>query len=882
MKLRIYAISVLLALSVFAGRALAQINVISTAAGNGTGGYSGDGGGATAAQLSAPFGTAVDSAGNFYIAEWLNHRVRKVDTSGSITTVAGIGVGGYGGDGGPATEAALNSPEGVAVDAAGNIYIADSFNNRIRKVDTSGVITTIAGNGSPQYTGEGVATQVSLNDPSGVAADKSGNLYIADNSSHRIRKLNLSRGIISTIAGTGIGGFSGDGGPASAAQVFNPTHLATDQAGNLYIADYNNHRIRKISAGTGIITTVAGSATRDDHSGYSGDGGPATSAQFNNPARVAIDAAGNLYIADAQNKRVRKVDMSGMVSTIAGGGTNGDGCNSETAALKFPIDVALTPDGTHIYIADYSDNRIRLITTGENISLPKLTSISPTSGAVGRSYQVTLTGNGFVVSGGGASCASGVTTVDITGSGVTISDVSMASGTITMKFAVEENAPTGPRDVTVTNSRGKSNALQFSVGIAIPTLTSISPSSFEKGTTVTVTFTGTNFVSDATNVKVTDGGVTASDVKVLSDTSLTATFTIPANAVSGKYFTAVSVPRAGDSNSLPFQVATRVPTLTSISPAGGLRGSSTTVTLTGTNLNSASGPTTVSVNAPGITASNVKVVSDTTLTATITVAPGTSLGDYNVTVNTPAGGASNAVTFSVNPPGPSFSYGLPQLLNPTQQVPLQLKLDNPSVDAVTGQVTMTFTPNAKNNADDPNVVFVGTEASDRTVRFTFAPNATTAGFSLSNAVPQAGTVAGTVRLTLSDVEVGGQSVTPSNGTFDITIPLGPPVITGVRILNRTSAGFDVEVTGYSTSREITQATFQFVAGSGGNLLTAQLQPDVAGTFTTYYQSPGSTEVGSAFVYLQPFIAQQGDANVVTSLTVTLSNAQGTSDPKTAP
>jgi len=350
MKLRIYAISVLLALSVFAGRALAQINVISTAAGNGTGGYSGDGGGATAAQLSAPFGTAVDSAGNFYIAEWLNHRVRKVDTSGSITTVAGIGVGGYGGDGGPATEAALNSPEGVAVDAAGNIYIADSFNNRIRKVDTSGVITTIAGNGSPQYTGEGVATQVSLNDPSGVAADKSGNLYIADNSSHRIRKLNLSRGIISTIAGTGIGGFSGDGGPASAAQVFNPTHLATDQAGNLYIADYNNHRIRKISAGTGIITTVAGSATRDDHSGYSGDGGPATSAQFNNPAGVAIDAAGNLYIADAQNKRVRKVDTSGIVSTIAGGGTNGDGCNSETAALKFPIDVALTPDGTHIYI----------------------------------------------------------------------------------------------------------------------------------------------------------------------------------------------------------------------------------------------------------------------------------------------------------------------------------------------------------------------------------------------------------------------------------------------------------------------------------------------------------------------------------------------------
>jgi len=882
MKPRIYAISALLALTVFAGRALAQVNVISTAAGTGSGGYSGDGGAATAAQLNAPFGIAVDSAGNFYIAEWINHRVRKVDTSGRITTVAGIGVGGYGGDGGPATEAALNSPEGVAVDAAGNIYIADSFNNRIRKVDTSGVITTIAGNGSPQYTGEGVATQVSLNDPSGVAADNSGNLYIADNSSHRIRKLDLSSGIISTIAGTGIGGFGGDGGPASAAQVFNPTHLATDQAGNLYIADYNNHRIRKISAGTGIITTVAGSATPDNHGGYSGDGGPATSAQFNNPAGVAIDAAGNLYIADAQNKRVRKVDTSGMVSTIAGGGTNGDGCNSETAALKFPIDVALTPDGTHIYISDYSDNRIRLITTGENISLPKLTSISPSNGALGRTYQVTLSGSAFAVAGGGASCTTGKTTVDISGAGISISDVSITSNTITMTLAIASDTYVGPRYVTVTNSRGTSDPVQFTVGVVTPTLASISPSSGERGTTIPVTLTGTNLVSTSTTVKVTAGGITVSDVTVESDASVTATFNIPANATAGTYFVAVSTPQGGDSNSLPFRVSTRVPTLTSISPASGLRGSSTPVTLTGTNFSSSSGPTILGVNAPGITASNVKVVNDTTLTATINVAPATSLGNYPVTVSTPAGGTSNAVTFSVNPPGPSFTYGLPQILNPTQQVPLQLKLDSPSVDAVTGQIIMTFMPNAKATADDPNVSFVGTEASDRTVSFTFLPNTTSAGFSLSNVVLQAGTVGGTIRLTLSDVKVGAQTVTPSNGTFDITIPLGPPVITGVRILNRRSAGFDVEVTGYSTSREITQATFQFVAGSGGNLLTAQLQPDVAGTFTTYYQSPTSAEVGSAFVYLQPFITQQGDANIVTSITVTLANAQGTSDPKTAP
>src|ERR1041385_4325607 len=205
----------------FSADAFAQTNVISTAAGNGTAGYAGDGGQATAAELNTPFGVAVDAAGNFYIAEWSNHRVRKVDTSGVITTIAGIGIAGFGGDGGPATQAALNSPEGVAVDSAGNVYIADSFNNRIRKVDTSGTITTIAGTGEPRYTGEGVATQVGLNDPSGIAIDRSGNIYIADNSSHRVRK--LSGDTISTIAGTGIAGFSGDGGPATSAQVYNPT-----------------------------------------------------------------------------------------------------------------------------------------------------------------------------------------------------------------------------------------------------------------------------------------------------------------------------------------------------------------------------------------------------------------------------------------------------------------------------------------------------------------------------------------------------------------------------------------------------------------------------------------------------------------------------------
>ncbi len=180
------------------------------------------------------------------------------------------------------------------------------------------------------------------------------------------------------------------------------------------------------------------------------------------------------------------------------------------------------------------------------------------------------------------------------------------------------------------------------------------------------------------------------------------------------------------------------------------------------------------------------------------------------------------------------------------------------------------------------MTFVGTQTSTRSVNFAFNPNSTTAVYSIDNLMLQAGTVAGTVHLSLDSVTVAGKPVTANNGTFAITIPLLPPVITNVRLLNRTSGGFDVEVTGYSTSRDITQATFQFTAGSGGALATAQLQPDVAGTFTTYYQTDASAAVGSAFVYTQPFIAQQGDANVVTSISVTLTNSQGTSAPATAP
>ena len=333
---------------------------ISTVAGNGTYGFSGDGGAATAAQFLFPNGVATDAAGNLYIADFGNHRIRKVSANGIITTIAGTGTYGFSGDGGVATSAQLYEPSGVATDAAGNLYIADFGNNRIRKVSDNGIITTIAGTGTSGFSGDGgVATSAELNFPIGVATDAAGNLYIADTGNNRIRKVS-AKGIITTIAGTGTYGFTGDGGVATSAELYEPNLVATDAAGNLYIADSCNNRIRKVSD-NGIITTIAGTGVFGK---FSGDGGGATSAHLYEPISVATDAAGNLYIADTFNKRIRKVSAYGIITTIAGTGTSGfsgDGGGATSAELSYPDGVATDAAG-NLYIADANNNRIRKLT----------------------------------------------------------------------------------------------------------------------------------------------------------------------------------------------------------------------------------------------------------------------------------------------------------------------------------------------------------------------------------------------------------------------------------------------------------------------------------------------------------------------------------------
>ena len=388
-------------------RKVNSAGVISTVAGSGTSGFSGDGGAATSAQLHWPRGVALDGAGNLYIADNNNHRIRKVNSAGNISTVAGTGTAGFSGDGGAATSAQLSNPRGVALDGAGNLYIADTSNNRIRKVDSAGVISTVAGNGMAGFGGDGgAATAARLRDPGGVALDGAGNLYIADRSNRRIRKVD-SAGVISTVAGNGMAGFGGDGGAATAARLRDPEGVALDGAGNLYIADRSNHRIRKVdSAGVistvagreqlnspygvaldgagnlyiaewsnhrihkvnsaGVISTVAGTGT----AGFSGDGAAATSAQLSNPQDVALDAAGNLYIADVNNNRIRKVNSAGVISTVAGSGTSGfsgDGGAATSAQLHWPRGVALDGAG-NLYIADNNNHRIRKVNSAGNIS----------------------------------------------------------------------------------------------------------------------------------------------------------------------------------------------------------------------------------------------------------------------------------------------------------------------------------------------------------------------------------------------------------------------------------------------------------------------------------------------------------------------------------
>ncbi len=340
---------------------------IRTVAGTGEPGPQGDGAPALSAQLNRPCGVVVDAAGTLYVCDYVNHRVRKVTTDGKISTIAGNGTAGPKGDSGPALSVQLNYPRDVAVDAEGAVYIADSENHRVRKVTADGRISTVAGTGVKGFLGDGgPATAARLDRPFGVAVDSAGVLYIADYNNNRIRRVTAD-GKIATVAGTGAKDFGGDGGPAVSARLRGPYGVAVDAAGDLYIADTENHRVRKVTA-DGKIATVAGTGTKD----FGGDGGPAVSARLNTPVAVAVDSAGVLYIADYNNHRVRKVAADGTIGTVVGTGAKdfgGDGGPAASARLNGPYGIAVDCVDT-LYIADHLNHRVRKVASARMAGLP--------------------------------------------------------------------------------------------------------------------------------------------------------------------------------------------------------------------------------------------------------------------------------------------------------------------------------------------------------------------------------------------------------------------------------------------------------------------------------------------------------------------------------
>jgi uncharacterized protein (TIGR03437 family) len=464
---------------------------ISTLAGTGTSGYSGDSGAAGSAELYGPVTVAVDPAGKLYVSDQLNHVVRTVSTGGGIAAFAGDNLPGYTGDGAAATSAELYSPSGIAFDTSGNIFICDSRTNVIRKVTSAGVISTVAGSyiRGPGFSGDGgLATDAQMSGPTGIAIDKAGNIYVADTGNNRIRKFAVG-GNIATIAGGITASFSGDGARASLSRLNAPRGLALDGAGNLYIADTGNNRIRKIGT-DGNINTIAGNGT----AGFAGDGGPAVSASLRAPQAVAVDGAGVVYIADYSNSRIRRIALSGAISTIAGNGRfsyTGDGGAALTASFNFPSGVAVASNG-NVYVADFQNNVVRLLTPNETSSaVPAIDLGGVVSAAAFGGFTTAAPGSWIEIY--GADLAGATKTWDndfkanaaptwLSGTSVTVGGQAAALSYISprqINAQVPSTVTAGAQDIVITSDVGVSKPYSLTVKETEPGL--YSPAQFSVG-----------------------------------------------------------------------------------------------------------------------------------------------------------------------------------------------------------------------------------------------------------------------------------------------------------------------------------------------------------------------------------------------------------------
>ncbi len=434
---------------------------------------------ATAVPLILPGGLAYDASGNLYFAETANHIVRRVSTAGTLTTLAGTGVQGFAGDGGPATAAMLDSPSSVAIDASGNVFVADAHNHRIRRVDAvSGVITTFAGTGVVGTSANGtVAAAAQLDLPSALAFDRAQNLYFADARTHVVRRIDRATTAIATVAGNGRQGYSGDLGLATLAAIDSPSGIALDSAGNLYLADTHNHRVRRVDAATGIITTATGSG----QPGFSGDGTAAATASINLPRGLALDAAGNLFIVDSRNQRIRRIDgTTGQIATIAGGGIQGfagDGSPAVTASLDTPRAVTISPANLPT-LADSANGRVRQVDSAAVIHT--IAGLGVTTAGT-----LTLTGSSTAVYGTGSltatlvgsSVTGSITFFDSSRTLATVPLLSNAATLSTSSFAAGAHSLTASYSGDTLHAAARSNAFALTVtpapALAIPTAVSL-------------------------------------------------------------------------------------------------------------------------------------------------------------------------------------------------------------------------------------------------------------------------------------------------------------------------------------------------------------------------------------------------------------------------
>jgi sugar lactone lactonase YvrE len=511
-----------------------------------------------AAQISAltvplilPSAIVFDAAGNLYFAETGNHVIRKVDTAGNITTIAGTGTQGFSVDTGPATSATLDSPQGLAFDTVNNLYIADTHNHLIRKLNlTTGILTTIAGTGTPGFSGDSaLATAAQLKLPTALALDAIGNLYLADTDNHRIRKIAATTGIITTIAGTGTQGFSGDKGSATSATIDSPTGLALDAANNLYLADTHNHRIRKITATTGIITTIAGTGAP----GFSGDTAAATTASLTLPHGLTIDTKGNLYLADTANHRIRRIDATtGIITTVAGDGTQafaGDGGPAIAASLDSPRNTAVSPSAL-LTLSDTGNQRIRQL-----IAAPAPTTTIQTIAGIG---GLTLTAPSVIVYGTGQLTA-------------TIASATPASGSITFFDTASSTTTLGTATLAANIATLPTNTLAAGLHSLTATFAGDQTHAAAQSSIFALTITPQQLTAAAAPITLLYGqaipGISGNLTGVLPQdaTNLSATFTTTATAFSsaGTYPIAATLtgPAAGN-----YSVASPTATVT-INPA---------------------------------------------------------------------------------------------------------------------------------------------------------------------------------------------------------------------------------------------------------------------------------------------------------------------------